>query len=87
MISLSDKLAGIDVTLLVPNGFDEAFMGYITRCGEEPIAIYDTEKCIDILMVRDGMSWDDASEHFKFNVAGGWHGAQTPGFLTRLDEE
>jgi len=35
---------------------------------------------------RDGMSYEEAVEHFEFKVAGGWVGDNTPVFLTLLDE-
>ena len=69
---------------LTADGFSEAFIGYIERCGENPVAIYDREKCIAILIKRDRMTEDEAVEFFDFNVEGSWVGRGTPGFLYRL---
>ena len=77
-----EELAEEAAPLMTADGFDPAFIWYIQRCGEEPIAIYDTEKCIACL-TKDGMTRDEAGEYFSFNVIGAWVGGQTPGFLIR----
>tara|TARA_Y100000310_G_scaffold306160_1_gene347020 strand:- start:92 stop:379 length:288 start_codon:yes stop_codon:yes gene_type:complete len=64
--------------LLLMDGFDDAFIGVGHRCGQPDLAIYDTEKILEILMERDGMTSEDAIEHFEFNIAGSWVGEQTP---------
>jgi len=35
---------------LLADGFESAFLGMAQRCGREPLAVYDIEKCIEILM-------------------------------------
>ena len=47
------------------------------------IAIYDTDKCLDILMKRDDMSYEDAYEFFEYNVLGSWVGDKTPIFMVK----
>lgn len=66
---------------LVADDFAEAFVGVSYRCGKDSLAVYSVPKCIDILMKRDGMSFEDASEFFEFNVAGAWLGDGTPIWL------
>jgi hypothetical protein len=70
-------------TILVADGFDDALVGYATRCGQPSIAVYDREKCITILMTRDGHDRATAEEFYEFNVAGSWVGKGTPCFLVR----
>jgi hypothetical protein len=69
--------------ILMADGFDEALLGYAQRVGQPAIAIYDREKCIELLVKRDGLSPEEADEHFEFNVVGAWVGEQTPFFLVR----
>ena len=45
------------------------------------LAVYDRQKCIEILMERDGMSDEEAVEYFEYNVTGAWVGEYTPIFL------
>ena len=47
-----------------------------------PIALYDRYMCIEILMKEDGMSEEDAEEHFSYNVIGSYVGENTPAFVT-----
>jgi len=42
-------------------------------------ACYDTNKIIKILMAD--MPYEDAVEHFDFNIAGAYVGANTPVFI------
>jgi hypothetical protein len=51
-----------------------------------PLATYDRDKCIDILMKRDGMTLDDAIDFFNYNVTGSWVGESTPAFITMMME-
>jgi hypothetical protein len=70
---------------LLWEGFEEAYLGHLRRCGQPTIAVYDYEKCIRILIERDGMSYEDAVEFFEFNTVGAWAGENTPGCLTALE--
>ena len=53
--------------IIVPDGFDEAFLGISTE-EDPPRAVYSIEKCIYVL--RKDMSADEAEEYFWYNVAG-----------------
>ena len=66
-------------------GFDDALIGYTTRFGYDMngIAIYDTDKCIEILMQRDGMTHEEADDFFHYNVIGAWVGDKTPIFMVK----
>ena len=68
--------------LLLADGFEEAFVGVSRRFGMyDPVATYDYDKCIQILIDRDGMDPGGAIEFFEFNVIGSWVGERTPTFL------
>jgi hypothetical protein len=74
--------------MLLADGFEDALVGYVERFGQPPVALYDREKCIEILMTRDGMDHDGAEEFFCVNVIGAWLGENTPAFasLRKSDE-
>ena len=83
-----DQLADAnEETMLLADGFDDAILGLVRRCGQLPIVIYDRAKCIQLLIDRDGMTREDAEEYFEFNVSGAWVGEGTPGYLEALDPE
>ena len=65
------------------DGFDEAIVGMIARCGTEPLALYDRGKCIRILMDK-GASHEEAEDYFCYNVEGCWAGPHTP-FIGSFD--
>jgi hypothetical protein len=71
---------------LLADGFEDAIVGICERFGALPVAAYDRVKCIEILVERDGMNYDEALEYFDFNVAGAYVGDGTPVFLTLRDK-
>jgi len=70
--------------MLKADGFDEAVIGIGVRCGQKDLIVYDSAKCIKILMDRDGMDFEEASEFFSFNTVGAWVGDETPIFVEKM---
>jgi hypothetical protein len=73
-----EELLTEDETVTLADGFEDAFVGIARQFGA-PVAVYNRNKCIEILM-RD-MCWEEAEEFFQFNVEGAWVGKSTPMFL------
>ena len=71
---------------LLADGFEDAFLGVSEVFGRPPLATYDRDKCIDILIQRDGMTYEEAEEYFDFNVRGAWVGESTPIYVTLWKE-
>jgi hypothetical protein len=65
---------------LMADGFDDAIVGTAERFGMHRVVLYDTTKCIDILMKRDKMTEEEAIDFFYYNVLGSWMGEYTPCF-------
>ncbi len=68
----------------VADGFDDAILGTAYRCSLGPIIAYDRARCIQILVDKEGLSLEEAEEHFSFNVEGAYVGELTPIFVTNL---
>lgn len=68
------------MSIILADGFEEAFMGYGFQFNNT-VAIYDYEKCIEILM-KD-MTMDEAIEYMDFNVIGAYVGPNTPIFYIK----
>tara|TARA_Y100000310_G_C20550650_1_gene747893 strand:+ start:313 stop:612 length:300 start_codon:yes stop_codon:yes gene_type:complete len=75
--------------VMLADGFEEAFVGLCSRFGMEPVAAFDRDKCIEIIIagsdkndLTDEELYAEAEEYFEFNVIGAWVGDQTPVFLT-----
>ena len=82
-----DWLIEHDEEILTADGFDYALIGVSERAGQPPIAMYDKDKCINLLIERDGMTEEEAEEYFYFNVVGAWVGEYTPCFVTLYKED
>ena len=57
---LIESIAEFNPEALLANGLEDAIVGYDTK-GR---VIYSVGSIIDILVERDGMSYEEASEHF-----------------------
>lgn len=62
-----------DEEILKADGFDDAILGYDEYSGR---LIYSVKKCLDIL--EEDMPYEDALEHFSYNVSGAYVGEKTP---------
>ena len=69
----------IDEEILTADGFDEAIIGL--HRGGHSCVVYDEGKVIDILVDRDGMSFEEAVEYYDFNISGAHMGPNTPIFI------
>jgi hypothetical protein len=60
---------------LKADGLDGAIIGYDDQTGR---LIYSMSKIINILIEDDGMTEEDALEHYYYNIHGGYVGEKTP---------
>jgi len=67
---------------LLADGFEAALIG-IGQQFNKYLAVYDLDKARQVLIDRDGMSYEDADEYISFNVTGAYVGENTPIFLWR----
>lgn len=84
--TLRERIAEIDEEILFADGFEDALLGTSTQFNRGPVALYDWDKCVEILMKRDGMTYEEAVEWMDFNVTGAWFGEQTPAFAHLMKE-
>jgi hypothetical protein len=70
--------------ILLADGLEDAFVGVATQFNSAPMAVYDYDACLMVLMGRDGMTYEEAEEFMSYNVTGAWKGKQTPLFLRSL---
>ena len=74
-----------DDSVILADGYELAFLG----CGYSfsgSYAIYDLSTSIEILMQRDGMSFDEAEEFIEYNVLGSYIGDRMPVFMYPMKE-
>lgn len=83
-MTTAEWISEMNPKALLADGFEDAVVGVAERCGSQTVVVYDAEHCITILMKRDHMTFDEASEFFRFNTLGAYVGENTPLFLWRL---
>jgi hypothetical protein len=74
--SIYDKYP--DEQFVSADGFDDAILGVDD---DKMIIVYSTKKVLNILMEVDEMSYEDALEHFYYNIKGSYVGEKTPLFI------
>ena len=60
------------------DGFDSAIIGVGGRCNTDPMIVYDYDKMVEVLVMRDGMAQEEAEEYLDYNVVCAWIGDTTP---------
>lgn len=85
-LRIQEIISEMNEDALYADGFEDALIGYV-EIFNKTVALYDRDKCIAILMKRDGMDYEGAVEFFDFNVTGAWMGDGTPGFATIIRSE
>lgn len=67
---IRERMADQNESAVWPTGFEDAIIGIGYTFGKDPVFVLDRDKCIDLLVRRDGMTSEDAEEHFGYNVIG-----------------
>jgi hypothetical protein len=75
-----DELADENPNALLADGLGEAFIGFTQNHHHPVVAVYDLQKCCEIL-ARDGLTQDDAMEYLSFNTLGAYVGENGPLFV------
>ena len=76
-----EQVADINPDALFADGFDEAIIGYDATGA---CCVYDYDKCLKVLVKRNGMSFTEAHEFMEFNVVSAYVGDFTPIFIHTL---
>ena len=67
--------------LFLQSYFDEALVGTGRACGRKTVAVYDSSKCLEILINKYEMDEIEALEHFQKNVDYTTFGSFKPIFI------
>ena len=70
--------------VLIADGFDKAIVGVVERYGMNAVVLYNKNKCINIMIKRDGMTEEEAIDFYYYNVVGSHVGDYTPCFAEIL---
>ena len=85
-MNIKDSIWRENEDALVADGFDLALIGFVEGNGKGPVALYDRNKYIDILVNRDKMTYYDAEFFFNAHVVDADVGDNSPLFATILKD-
>jgi hypothetical protein len=72
------------LSAMVADGWDDCIVGLV-ETDSEPRIVYDLAAMRDVLMVRDGMDYQEAQEYLSYNVLGAFVMDPMPLYLERVD--
>ena len=76
-----------DKRLVKANGLEDAIIGVGSRMNMPDVLIYSYNKCVDILMEKEGWTLEEAIEWMDYNVVGAWVGETTPIFVHEIPSD
>jgi len=75
---IKEELSHINEKALFADGFDDALIGIDMV---DFVAVYNTFKCIEILVETSSMTFKEAEEFFEFNTLNTYVGEHGPRFV------
>lgn len=75
---ITEALLQSDEQAILLDGFEEAFIGFSQRVGERVLVVYSYDKMVDVLVLRDKMTYSEAAEFVDYNCVGARIGDGTP---------
>ena len=79
-MNLPEEVAEQFEGMLLADGFESALIGFGTRF-THPVAVYDYDRCVRVLVERDAMTEEEAVDYLEFNTTGAYVGESTPVFV------
>lgn len=80
-MTLIEELADANPDALLADGLEDAIVGYTINTTGPHVAVYDAEKCIRLLVARDGMTPEEAEEYLEFNTFCAYVGPNGPLYI------
>lgn len=65
---------------LVPSGFEDAYLGFTVGIGP-CVAVYDYDKCVDVICKSNGIDREEAVEYLDFNTVFAHFGKHSPLYI------
>jgi len=60
-----EEISDLNPEAMMADGFDKAILGMCVQFGTAPLVAYDYEKCVNILIKRDGMTKQEAVDYMR----------------------
>ena len=75
---VEESLTELNPDALFMDGLDDAIVGIGCQYSKNAVVVYSEPAIIEHLISVEGLSYEDAWEHYSFNIAGAWVGENTP---------
>lgn len=83
---MEQALEELNPEALFMDGLDEAIVGIGCQYSKDPVVIYEEGRIIFSLISEQEMDYEEAWEHYSFNIAGAWVGEHTPIIMAGMDD-
>jgi hypothetical protein len=77
-VTTLEALSELNPDALLADGLEAALVGYTVNHHHATVAVYDIDKCVQVLVERDGMEPEEADEYLSFNTLGAYFGENGP---------
>ncbi len=84
--TILEALGELNPDALMADGLEAACIGYTVNHHHAYVAVYDLDACIDVLMERDGMDYEEADEFLSFNTLDAFVGENGPLFIRMFND-
>ena len=84
--AVEQALEELNPEALFMDGLDEAIVGIGCQYSKDPVVIYEEGRIIFSLISEQEMDYEEAWEHYSFNIAGAWVGEHTPIIMAGMDD-
>lgn len=75
------QIAEINPDAFLAEGFDAALVGYTENTHLPTVAVYDIDRCVQVLVRRDGMTAEGAEDFLAANTTCAYVGENGPVFV------
>jgi hypothetical protein len=77
-MTILEALAEANPDALLADGLEATLVGYTMNHHHPHVAVYDIDKCVEVLVERDVMTAEEADEFLSFNTLGAYVGENGP---------
>jgi hypothetical protein len=81
-----EMMAEWNEEMLFADGYDNCLLGVLELFGHPPIAVYDKTKVLAEIMRDTELTYEDALEHYEYNMLGSYVGESTPAYLVPMHD-
>jgi|ETNmetMinimDraft_9_1059917.scaffolds.fasta_scaffold22944_3 hypothetical protein len=71
---------------LFMDGLDSAIVGWGCQYSKNTVVVYNEDDIIEHLTETEGLSYEEAWEHYSYNIAGAWVGENTPIIIRNVND-